>query len=172
MMKIARGFAAFGTAMLLCLFFVCCGRNDDRTLIHALLEKIGQRVEEKDTEGLMAFLEEDFQDFEKRDKALAEKMVRDYLRDYRGIIMHILGTRIDEIEEGEASVQTEVVLSSGAAKAFRKLFRAFGDFYRFDLKLRKAGEGWRISYARWQYIGLNDLSPESLSLLKKIFPGI
>ena len=141
-------------------------------LILDLIEKIGQSVEEEDTEGLMAFLDEDYQDFEKRDKARTEKMVRDYFRDYRGIVLHILGTRIEEIKGAEASVQTEVVLSSGAAEVFRKLFKAFGDFYRFDLKLQRTGEDWRISYAGWENIGLNELSPESSAALKKIFPGI
>jgi hypothetical protein len=154
------------------VFLPSCAPKNDRALILALLERMGSLVEDKDTSGLLSFLDEDYKDFENRGKRETEAMVKDYFREYRGIVLHILGTRIDEIRAGEASVQTEVVLSSGAAEVFRKLFRAFGDFYRFDLKLRKVGEGWRISYAKWKNIGLNDLFPESLSLLKKIFPGI
>jgi hypothetical protein len=149
-----------------------CAPKNDRALILALLERMGSLVEDKDTSGLLSFLDEDYKDFENRGKKETEAMVREYFREYRGIVLHLLGTRIDEIRAGEASVQTEVVLSSGAAEVFRKLFRAFGDFYRFDLKLRKVGEEWRISYAQWKNIGLNELSSESLSLLKKIFPGI
>jgi hypothetical protein len=149
-----------------------CAPKNDRALILALIERMGSLVEDKNTSGLLSFLDEDYKDFENRGKKETEAMIRDYFREYRGIVLHLLGTRIDELRAGEASVLTEVVLSSGAAEVFRKLFRAFGDFYRFDLKLRKAGEDWRISYAQWQNIGLNDLSPESLSLLKKIFPDI
>jgi len=151
---------------------VSCAPKNDRALILALLERMGSLVEDKDTSGLLSFLDEDYKDFENRGKKETEAMVREYFREYRGIVLHILGTRIDEIRPGEASVQTEFVLSSGAAEIFRKLFRAFGDFYRFDLKLRKGGEEWRISYAQWKNIGLNELFPESLPLLKKIFPGI
>jgi hypothetical protein len=149
-----------------------CSPKNDQARILELIDRIGNLVEDKNTTGLMSFLEEDYRDFENRGKAETETMVKDYFREYRGIVLHILGTRIDEIKAGEASVRTEVVLSSGAAEVFRKLFRAFGDFYRFDFKLRKLGEEWRISYAKWQNIGLNELFPESLSTLKKIFPGI
>jgi hypothetical protein len=149
-----------------------CAPKSDRTLILALIDRIGSLVEAKDASGLMSFIDEDYKDFENRDKMETEAMVREYFHEYRGIVLHILATRIDELKAGEASVQTEAVLSSGAAEVFRKLFRAFGDFYRFDLKFRKAGEEWRISYAKWENIGLNDLSPESRQLLKKIFPDI
>jgi hypothetical protein len=159
------------TVMAIVLFTSCAPKNE-RALILALIDRIGSLVEDKDASGLMNFVEEDYKDFQNRGKKETEGMVKDYFRDYRGIVLHILGTRIDEIMEGETSVQTEVVLSSGAAEVFRKLFKAFGDFYRFDLKLRKTGAEWRISYAQWENVGLNDLSPESLSALKKIFPGI
>lgn len=149
-----------------------CAPKNDRALILALLERMGSLVEDKDTSGLLSFLDEDYKDFENRGKKETEAMVREYFREYRGIVLHLLGTRIDEIKAGEASVQTEVVLSSGAAEVFRKLFRAFGDFYRFEIKLKKTGSGWLIDYARWENVGLNDLFPESLPLLKKIFPGI
>jgi hypothetical protein len=149
-----------------------CAAKNDRALILAVLDRICSLVEDKDTSGLLSFLDEDYKDFENRGKKETEAMVREYFREYRGIVLHLLGTRIDEIRAGEASVQTEFVLSSGAAEVFRKLFRAFGDFYRFDLKFFKTGMEWRISYAKWENIGFTDLSPESLALLKKIFPGI
>jgi len=149
-----------------------CRPKNDQARIFGLIDRIGSLVEDKNTGGLLSVLDEDYKDFQNRGKKETEAMVRDYFREYRGIVLHVLGTRIDEIMAGEASARTEVVLSSGAAEVFRKLFRAFGDFYRFDFKLRKVGMEWRISYAKWENIGLNDLSPESLSLLRKIFPGI
>ena len=149
-----------------------CRPKNDQARILELIDRIGSLVKDKNASGLMSVVDEDYKDFENRSKKETEAMVRDYFRNYRGIVLHILGTRIDEIKEGEASVQTEVVLSSGAAEVFRKLFKAFGDFYRFDFKLLRAGGEWRISYAKWENVGLNDLFPESLSALKKIFPGI
>lgn len=149
-----------------------CRPKNDQARILELIDRIGSLAEDKNASGLMNFVDEDYKDFENRGKKETEAMIGDYFRNYRGIVLHILGTRIDEIKDGEASVQTEVVLSSGAAEVFRKLFKAFGDFYRFDFKLRQAGEEWRISYAKWDNISLNDLSSESLSALKKIFPGI
>ena len=149
-----------------------CRPKNDQARILELIDRIGSLVEDKDTSGLLSLLDEGYKDFKNRGKKETEAMVREYFREYRGIVLHLLGTRIDEIRAGEASVQTELVLSSGAAEVFRKLFRAFGDFYRFDLKFYKMGMEWRISYAKWENIGFTDLSPESLALLKKIFPGI
>ncbi len=170
--KIWTWAAAVGLAILLGLVFARCGRTDDRTLIIVFIERIGHLVEERDTDGLVSLLDEDYRDFERRDKAQTEQLIKAYFQDSRGIVMHILETRIAEMKSGEAKVQTEIVLSSGAAKVFRKLFRALGDFYRFDLKLHKIGDQWRIDYAKWQNLGFSDLSPESRSRLQKIFPGI
>jgi len=149
-----------------------CRPENDQARILELIDRMGSLVENKDTSSLLSVLDDDYKDFQNRGQKETEAMVRDYFREYRGIVLHILWTRIEEIKGAEASVQTEVVLSSGAAEVFRKLFRAFGDFYRLNFKLRQAGKEWRIFYAQWKNIGLNDLSPESLSRLKKIFPGI
>jgi hypothetical protein len=64
------------------------------------------------------------------------------------------------------------VLSSGGAEVLRKVIRFAGDFYRFKLELLKTPEGWHISRAKWEYLAMNDLFPESLPVLKKIIPDV
>jgi len=151
------------------VLMIACGQKTDEDLIRELMKEVGKHVEKKDLRGLLDLLEEDYADFNGRDKSQTEGMVQSYFNQFRGIVMHILHTRIDEIEAQEASIQCDVALSSGAARTFRKLIRVSTDNYRFKIKLIKKEARWLIRYAEWTYIGLDELFPESLSTLKKIF---
>ena len=112
--------------------------------------------------------------FRGRDPAGTLRLVTDYLDRYRGIVIHLLGARIGDVgPDGRASVECEVSLSHGAAEVLRKLIRYTGEYYRFRIDLRKNERGeWRLTYAEWQSIGLAELFPESLDILKKLFPGL
>jgi len=137
------------------------------------MRSVGKFVEKKDQAGLLTVLTDDYTDFEGRDKKATEELIGDYFRRRFGIVVHLLHIKVGDITaEGEASLKTDVVLSSGGAEVLRKIVRFAGDFYRFKLDLRKTPEGWRISRAEWEYLTLNDLFPESLPILKKFFPGI
>ena len=50
-------------------------------------------------------------------------MIEEYFSRYRGIVIHVLASRIVVDGPGSASLETDVSLSSGAAQAFRKLIR-------------------------------------------------
>lgn len=134
-----------------------------------LIGKIGDFAENKDVGGVMSCLAEDYRDFEGRDLKETEEMVRGYFHQFKGIAVNVLSTRIDEIRTPEAAIQTEVALSSGAAKVFRKLVRLSTDNYRLKLKLQKSKGIWRIQHAEWRYISFDELFPESLSIFRKIF---
>jgi len=97
-------------------------------------------------------------------------MVQTNFDQFRGIVVHLLSTRIDNIDPPEAAIQTDAALSSGAAKALRKLVPVSTDNYRFKIELIKKQDKWLISYAEWKHIGIEELFPESLSILKKLFP--
>lgn len=159
---------------LLIFFLNSCGEKEktEEDLILDLVKNIGRFAEKKDNNSLMLLLTEDYVDFEGRGKSETEDMVNGYFRQYRGIAVNVLSTRIDEINLPEASVQTEVAFSSGAAKVFRKLIRVSLDNYRIKANLMKRDGSWQIQYAEWKYVTLNELFPESLSILKKIFPEL
>jgi hypothetical protein len=89
-------------------------------------------------------------------------------------VIHLLSVRVEAIETGgRASVRAEAMLSSGAAEVFRKLIRYAGDCYRFSLRLRKSpGATWQVESAAWESVPMDELLPESLAILKKLFPDI
>jgi ketosteroid isomerase-like protein len=158
------------TALLIMAF---CARESEEARILKFMRSVGKSIEKKDLSGLLTVLTDDYMDFEGRDKKATEALIGDYFERRFGIVVHLLHTKLGDITaEGKASLKTDVVLSSGGAEVLRKIVRFAGDFYRFKLDLRKTSEGWRISRAEWEYLTLNGLFPESLPILKKIFPGI
>lgn len=172
MNKKKRSVLFISLATLFVSFVTSCGEKSDKVLILELLDKAGQFVEQKEADSLMLFVAEDYSDFRGRNKRETEEMVKHYFLEYQGIVTHVLSTRIDEITQGEASIQTDVLVSSGGAQLFRKFVKFAGDYYRIKARLVKRNGFWLLHYAEWEYISLDTLFPESVSLLKKIFPNL
>ena len=151
-----------------------CGKPSDEIRIRELLKETVARAEKKDTAGLREFFAPDYTDFEGRDAAGTLQLVTDYLDRYSGVVIHLLGARVGDIDpDGRASVECDMCLSHGAAEVLRKLIRYTGEYYRFQIDLRKAGPSdWRFTYAEWRSVGLTEIFPESLAILKELFPGL
>ncbi len=157
------------SVLFLVFFFGSCSQKTDEDIILEFMERISRYAEKKDIDSIMMNLSYDYSDFEGRDKWEAKGMIDGYFGQYRGIVIHVLSTRIEEINLPEAFVQSEVALSSGAAKVFRKLVRFSTENYRLTLKLIKREERWQIQHAEWKYVTLDELYPESLTIFNKIF---
>lgn len=153
----------------LVLFSSFCSEKTDEDLIKDLMKKIARCAEKKDITTLMTFIAGDFMDDQGRGKSETGAMIKQHFTDYRGIAINVLSTRIDEIIGGSASIQTDVALSSGAAKLLRKLVNISTDNYRIKIKLIKTIGDWKIQYGEWKSIGLHELFPESMSILERIF---
>ena len=167
MNKAFRPAAAAALALL-----ACCSPATDEARIARLMNRVGTLAEKRDLPGLMSCLTEDYADFEGRDRPATETLVADHFRRRYGIVVHVLHARVGEVRmDGTASVQADVVLSSGAAEILRRVVRFAGEFYRFDLGLRKTPEGWKIARAEWAPASAEGLFPESLPVLRKLFPG-
>ncbi len=155
---------------LFVLSMFCSGPKTDEEKIKEQIKEASLLIEKKDLEGLMGFLAEDYSDHRGRNRSQTRDMVQSYFSQFRGIVVHVLSTRIDDITASEASIQSDAALSSGGARALRRLIRVSIDNYRFKIKLIKQEDRWQIRYAEWKPIGIEELFPESLSILKKLFP--
>lgn len=160
-------FVVFLFFLAFCLIS-CAGKTDENQILE-LMDRMGGCAEKKDIENIIANLAYDYSDFEGRDKRRAKEMIEEYFREYRGIVIHMLSTRIVEINTPEASVETEVALSSGAARIFRRLVRFSTENYRLKINLVKRNERWQVRYAEWKYVTFDELFPESLTIFNKIF---
>ena len=169
-----RALFAILTFAAVSIFTAACGTPSEEARVRELLKKTVALAEKKDVRALREFFAPDYQDFEGRDVEDTARLVTAYLTRFRGVVIHLLGARVGPIgPDGRASVECEVSLSHGAAEVLRKLIRYSGEYYRFELELRRSDRGdWRYTYAEWQAISLVDLFPESLAILKKLFPDL
>ncbi len=133
---------------------------------------IGEDVEAEKIDRLVFYLDKDFEDFLGRDLEAAEELIAKYFERYKQIAFNMLGARVIKIEGDRAEMEVEVSLSSGAAKMLRKLVKYSGQCYRFNLDLKRPLGEWKIVYAEWRYMPLDQLFPESFEMLKEIFPKI
>lgn len=148
-----------------------CGRPSEEARIAEFIKQTLAAAQKRNLEAVMDRLADDYADIEGRDKLVTEGLLREYFR-RTGIVIHLLSVKVDTVEpQGLASLRVEAMLSSGAAEVFRKLIPYAGDFYRFDLRLSKTPAGaWQIASAGWETIPLDGLFPDSLAILKKLFP--
>jgi ketosteroid isomerase-like protein len=148
-----------------------CRAKTDEEMIAAVLDDMAGRVEKRDAEGLVAHLAENYVDFEGRDRVATQAMAEEYFRRFRGIKTKALSSRIAMGESGTATAEIDVSLYSGVASALRKAVGFSGENYRVSCVFRRESE-WRISEARWEYIPVQSLFPESLQVLRELFPDL
>lgn len=166
---IIRGKSFIAVILAGATFFVSCRAKTEEDRIRDLMKEAGQHIEQQDVSALMDLLSDDYVDHRGRDKNQTKDMVQTYFNEFRGIVVHILATRIDDLSLDEAFIRTDAALSSGAARALRKLVPVSTDNYRFEITLVKKQGHWEIAHAEWRHIGIEELFPESLPIIEKLF---
>lgn len=160
-------------SLLVALFlWPACRRKTEEDIVLETVDTLVRLAEKKDLEPIMAYLAEDFGDFEGRDKNGLRSLLASYFEGRTGIVAHRLSARMVDFTGEWSTVEIEVALSSGGAEALRRLVRISPDLYRIRLDLDKNGGIWQIRFAKWSPIGLDALLPMSLGELKKIFPRL
>jgi len=145
----------------------CGGPSEEERLIDRF-KAMADLAEDEDAAGIMDVLSDDYGDFEGRDKAATEDMIRGYFESYRGIVLHVLGARVSDLRDDEAALEADVTFSSGAVEALRRLVKLAGQYYRIEVRWVKQGGVWLAAYAEWREVGLDDLLSESRDKLRNI----
>ena len=158
-----------GLSLFAAIFLNCRGKSEE-DLVRETVDKIGDYAESRNMEGILLYVADDYTDDENRTIAEIEELLKEYFDRYRGIVVNVLATKVLRVTVPGAEIETEVALSSGAAKIFRKAVRYAGQFYRFNLELVKEEKIWKCKTASWKEITLDELFPESFKILKKLFP--
>lgn len=148
--------------------FDSCQPADESEIIKDLLDRLVSLAEKKDRDRMLNYLGTDYLDFEGRDVIQTSRLLDYYFQNYQGIAIHLLDIYVD-INENRAEVEADVLLSSGPLEALRKIVGLAGVYYRFDFRLEKPGNNWKIVYAAWREIDSRSLLPGSQLILKKIF---
>jgi len=168
---VARKFLAAGLALILLAPMACRRQKTESGRLLEAVDNLARLSEKKDIEAFMASVEEEYSDFEGRDKAGLRDLLSGYFAGRTGIVVHRLGGRVEFPGPGQAALQADVALSSGAAEALRRLMRLSPDLYRLRVEFVRPADCWLVHYAEWQPIGLTEVLPESLGVLKSLFPN-
>lgn len=171
MMRNHSGALALVAFALAAALAPACRAKSDRDLVADVIDDMAAKVERRDAAGLVAHLAVAYSDFEGRDREATRAMAEEYFGRYRGIKTKVLASRIALAEEGTATVETDVSLYSGVGAALRQAVGFSGENYRVFCTLRKE-KAWVVMAARWEYVPLEGLFPESLRTLRSIFPGL
>lgn len=174
MKRSKRASTVLSLAAAVGLFAGSCGRPSEEVRIRQFLERAAARAEKRDIGGLTGLFAADYQDFEGRDRDGTVRLVAGYLDRYRGVVVHVLGVHPGAIgADGRVEVASEVALSHGAAEVLRRLVRIGSEYYRFRFGLRRGADGeWRFVSAAWEPVAMTDLLPDSLEILRKLFPDL
>ena len=134
------------------LFISNCSKKTDKDKIMETINTIADLAEDRDLDELLRYLSDDYYDDEERDFNDIEDLVKKYFKRYRGIVIKIIKTKIIEIKTPDAIIETDISISSGAAKLLRKLARLTQFTYRFKVSLKKENEIWKVIKVSWAYI--------------------
>jgi len=148
-----------------------CGGETERDLIFERIRTMARAAEAGDLEGVMTGVSLEYYDNRGRGFDQLEKLIANYLTGYQGIVIHVLDGEIDEILLPAASLHVDISVSSGLAKALRKVLSFTGYLVRISLKMQKDPGIWQVIAADWEIVSRDELFPGSQKILEKLFPS-
>ena len=140
----------FPAPILLAMALLGCGAPDSpEQQIRAVIEQVEIAAESRDVGDLMQHVSQQYQDGSGLGRDDAAKYVRGYFIANQSI--HLL-TRVDQVEfpvSEEARVLVTVGMVGRDAAASGQWDLA-ANIYEFDVTLRREGDAWKVTYAKWQ----------------------
>jgi len=146
----------------------CSKEKTELDLIKDSLERISENAENKNIDNLLLYISENYKDSKNRVKNDIKPIIEPYINKYKGIVVNILEVRAIDIKPLNALIETDVALSSGIARALRKVTNISSRYYQFQVKLVKESSIWMVVSAKRKYIPKSELSEASLDILNNI----
>ena len=129
------------------------GPPGDEALIRALLADAAAAAQAGKVSDAVAGLSERFQG-EGLDRAGARRLLAGLVLRRQWVAITLAGVRV-AVEGDRATARVDAVLAGGGAgKALVDLLPAEADAHRFDLRLEREADGWRVVTAAWRAISL------------------
>jgi hypothetical protein len=127
----------------------------DEALIRALFADAAAAAEAGRVSDAVAGLSERFQG-SGLDRAGAKRLVAGLVLRRQWVAVKVAGARVT-IEGDAATARVDAVLATGGAgKALADLLPAEATAHRFDCRLEREAEGWRVVTATWQAVPLGE----------------
>ena len=148
-----------------------CGSSDKRSEIEIAIYKAVDSATNNDVEEFMKFIDYDYLDSEERTKPDISEKVESYLNRFRVISINILNIKTVQSDNDTAEVVVEINFSHGLGKMLSKVIRSYGESYRFRMDMTRRVRGWVVKHAEWEWMSIEELYPESIKVLRELFPG-
>jgi hypothetical protein len=149
-------FCALSLALLL---LPACGGDADspEQRIAALVDRLEQAVEQRDSDPVREALLPDYSDNRYRDRSQAIAALRAYLYLHRGLNLFTVVRDIRlEADQARASAVVYVALTAVPVASVSELVSVKADAARFDVRLVADGDDWRVAGADWRRVGVDD----------------
>ena len=158
--------------ILTLLFFLAgCGSSDKRSDVEKVIYSAVSAVEDRDVEKFMKIISIEYLDEAERTKPEIEEKIRTYLNRFRSISVNVLDIKTVTKNMDSAEIITEISFSSGLGKVFQKIVNSYGEVYRFKILMSRRSKGWVVKGAEWSWVSIDELYPESLKVLRELFPN-
>lgn len=164
----------FLAVILVWIFFLsesCSRKKTPENQIGEKTKDLAVFAEKENLEGLSGMLADQYRDADGRDRIETLEMVGDLFERAGGIVIHLLNTSIRFNSPDNAMVESEALISQGAAMALRRLAKMAGRYYLFRVQWKRDQGEWKIIWAKWEEIFDRDLTVKALERLEKILPN-
>jgi hypothetical protein len=137
---------------LICAFLAGCGGGSEmgpEAAVRAWVEAAEAAAEEKDRQGLLAMIAENYADARGNDHAQIDNMVRYYFLRQNSVAF--ITSITDIVILGDDAAQ--VSLTVGMAGTDTSALGVRADAYNFELELENTDDEWLLIGARWGEVG-------------------
>ncbi len=147
-----------------------CGSSEKKSEIEIAIYNAVDAATANDVDLFLSFIDNDYLDEEERTKSDIRVKVENYLNRFKVISINILNIKTVNKDNENADVIAEINFSHGLGKMISKIIKSTGETYRFSLRMYRSSNGWVVNSAQWDWMSLEELYPESIKVLRDLFP--
>ena len=152
-----RELIVLAATLALALLAGCSGGDDPEQRVRAFIDRVAASAEARVWSDFDTYLAEDFSNDRGLTRREALAVVTRYILAHRSV--HVF-QRVRQIEVRDPRHARAVILAALAGSPVDgpdDLARLDADIYRFEIELADEGDGFRVTSAAWQPVGLEAL---------------
>lgn len=153
-----RGLGALPVAVVLLLAGCADPPATPEQQVRAVIDAMEQAVEAGSVRQASELMHPQYADDWHANRAAAMRTLLGYLRRHREIHLFTLVKAVEfTAREDAATAMVYVAMTAVPVDSVETLVSLKADLYRFDVKLVRADDAWRIGYSRWKRADLKVL---------------
>ena len=152
-----RELILLAATLALALLVGCAGGDDPEQRVRAFIDRVAASAEARAWSDFDTYLAEDFRDDRGLTRREALAVVTRYILAHRSVHVFQRVRQIEVRDPGHARAVVLAALAGSPVDGPDDLARLDADLYRFEIELADEGDGFRVTNAAWQPVGLEAL---------------